>query len=156
MIGGLWNGRVQDLLQCVDLAVRLEQASSRAHLPEDDAERKLIAAPVERLPADLLGGHVLQLALDHARLRAPVRGLRDAEVDQLHAPFAAHHDVLRAHVAVDDVERVPGRLRFVRVVEAERSLVHTRALTWKAGRRPLCRSVPELREVFAGTYSIAM
>jgi hypothetical protein len=33
-----------------------------------------------------------------------VEGLRDAEVGQLHVAFVGDHDVLRADIAVDDVE----------------------------------------------------
>ncbi len=55
----------------------------------------------------LLGGHVLHLALDH-----PHRGqvglaheLGDAEVGELYQPLAAAEHVVRADVAVDDVQR---------------------------------------------------
>src|SRR6185312_9501811 len=76
-------------------------------LPEHDAQREDIAAAVERLAADLLGREIRRLALDHARARgfAVVVGLGDAEVDDLDVTVEADEDVLRADVAMDDVER---------------------------------------------------
>ena len=41
------------------------------------------------------------------RLGEVHRRLRDPEVDELHPPVVGHEHVLRAHVAVDDVERLP-------------------------------------------------
>ena len=51
-------------------------------------------------------------------------GLRDAKVQQLHATGSQQHDVGRAHVAVDDVQRLAvGRGQPVRVAEPQRHLM---------------------------------
>ena len=78
------------------------------------------------MSADLLGRHVRELALERAGARLllhRVERLGDAEVDQLHLPVVAEHDVLRRHVAMHDRllrARLVGVL--VRVAEAARRL----------------------------------
>jgi hypothetical protein len=85
-----------------------------------DAEREDVGAAVDLVTACLLGRHVAVLALEHPGVRVfllRVR-LRDAEVEQLHVAVPAHHDVVRADVAVDDVERLAVHaLRVVHVIE---------------------------------------
>ena len=81
------------------------------HLVEDDRRRVEIASPVERLPQDLLGGHVGARARRDARVGRPLPAfagdaLRDAEVRELHDAVAAHEHVLRLDVAMHDAERV--------------------------------------------------
>ena len=123
----LWSQleqRRHALLQhCVhDLGLRLalEDHLTGERLVQASAEREDIGAPVERAAQPLLGRHVADLALDHAGLgvvRAPGR-LGDAEVEQLHATVVAHHDVVRADVAVHEVQGPPlGVARRVRVVQ---------------------------------------
>ncbi len=92
-------------------------------LPEDDAERVEVASPIERLAARLLGRHVAELALEDALLLGEEARARDAEVGDLHRPLEREQDVLRADVAVDDLERLTGLvLLLVRVVQALRGL----------------------------------
>ena len=70
---------------------------------------------------DLLGRREANLALEDARLGhgLGVGGLGDPEVDELRRPLVGHEDVVRAHVAVHDLEGravVVGEL--VRVVQS--------------------------------------
>jgi hypothetical protein len=76
---------------------------------------------VEPGAADLLRGHVRELALDDAGLGLDRRAdrLGEPEVDQLHLALEGDQDVGRADVAVDDVERLAVvALLVVGVVEA--------------------------------------
>ena len=73
-----------------------------------------------------LGRHVRHLALHLAFARAARApgGLRDAEVEEARDAVRSDDDVLGRDVAVDDAERVPGRIRgVVRGVEAEEHAV---------------------------------
>ncbi len=66
------------------VARALEQALVSGELVEHDAEREHVAAAIERLPEQLLGGHVLGLALDRTDLGlGRAADLRDAEVEDL-------------------------------------------------------------------------
>ena len=88
-------------------------------LPEDDAEGVEIAAAVDDLAAGLLGRHVPELALEDPLLLGEEARARDPEVGDLHRPLEREQDVLRAHVAVHDVERLTRLvLLLVRVVQA--------------------------------------
>ena len=64
-------------------------------------------APVERTPANLLGRHVLELALEELAfgLVNPLARLRDAEIGDAHRPVEQHEKILWRHVTMDDVER---------------------------------------------------
>src|SRR6185312_153837 len=93
----------------VGLAVALEEAPAREHLPENDAGREDVRPPVDVLvAARLLRRHVRELALElpGARRRELARGARHAEVAQARATVHADEDVLRRDVAMDDAERV--------------------------------------------------
>ena len=79
-------------------------------LPEDDAERVEVAPPVHLLAARLLGRHVAELALEHARLLGEEARAGDAEVGDLHRALEREEDVLRGDVAVHDLEAL-ARLR---------------------------------------------
>src|ERR1043166_6024834 len=96
---------------------RMECALAAEHLVEDAAEGEDVGARVDLLAAQLLRRDVADRAHDHAgprradeRRRLVVeaedvsRGvhLRQAEVEDLHAPRAGEVDVLRLEVAVDD------------------------------------------------------
>ena len=76
---------------------------------------------VERLPQELLGGHVAQLALDLSLTRdlhAAAR-LGDAEVDEVRVAVGSDQNVVGRHVAVDDPKRVAALVvRLVRGMEA--------------------------------------
>ena len=80
--------------------------ATREDLPEDDAERVEVASPVDVLAARLLGRHVPELAFEDARSSVKRLRARDAEVGDLHRAFERQENVLRAHVAVDDLERL--------------------------------------------------
>ena len=91
---------------------RAERVHPRHALVQDDPEGEEIAPRVDHLAARLFGAHVPELALELSRVRVGERAvldraarLGDSEVGDLHLPFEAQEDVLRAHVAVDDVER---------------------------------------------------
>jgi len=75
-------------------------------LPEQDAHGVLVRPVVIALTARLLGRHISVLALEGARagLVCLGLGLGHAEVDELDRSVVAQEHVLRAHVAVDDVE----------------------------------------------------
>ncbi|MFO0668327.1 MAG: hypothetical protein U0235_01695 [Polyangiaceae bacterium] len=97
---------------------RVERATGQ-DLPEDDAERVDVAAPVDALAARLLGRHVSELSLEDAGLLDEQLGARDPEIGDLHRAVVREEDVLRRHVAVDDLEGRPRLvLLLVRVVEA--------------------------------------
>ena len=56
-----------------------------------------------------------------------MRGLRDAEVDDLHVAVVADEDVRRRHVAMDDAERLAvGAALLVRVVQPAAAPTHDR------------------------------
>ena len=90
------------------------------HLVEDEAERELVGAVVQRPSAGLLRRHVLEGAEQHPRLGA-VAGQRLAgvdvlqdrghdlgqpEVEDLQDPVGGDHQVLRLQVAMDDAGAV--------------------------------------------------
>ena len=81
----------------------------RRELPEHDPKGKNVGAPIELLPAQLLGRHVRHLALELARVRRrePPGGLGDAEVDDLRVALVRDEQVVRRHVAVDEPEQLP-------------------------------------------------
>src|SRR5678816_1408240 len=81
-------------------------------LIEDDPEREEVAAAVEHLTFALLGRHVAELALDLPRLGAAdaIGRLRHPEIEELYGAVVADEHVLRVHVAVNEVLRVPSRV----------------------------------------------
>jgi len=97
----------------------------RQHFPEDDPRREDVGAPVDRVADELLRRHVRRLAFERPglRLRLARFGLRDPEVDELDLPVVRQKHVLRAHVAVDDLQRRAVVVReLVRIVEARQDL----------------------------------
>jgi len=78
-------------------------------------QAKHVGAAVDRQPADLLGRHVRELALDQAGQGPGGAALRldDAEVDELDLTLVRDDDVLRADVAVDQVERLARAIALV-------------------------------------------
>jgi hypothetical protein len=105
-------GRVRD--RVVDdgahrrqLGVAPEQPLAGDRLPEHDAQREHVGAVVDVFSRRLFGRHVVDLALEPARVgvRDPPERARDAEVDQLHGALERDQDVLRRHVPVDDAQR---------------------------------------------------
>jgi hypothetical protein len=92
------------------LILRVEQLSARQRLPEHDTHSVDVGAAVHGAAADLLGRHVLQLALELpilGRVKSD-RGLRDTEVQDARDAVDPDHDVLRRDVAVDDAQRSTG------------------------------------------------
>jgi hypothetical protein len=111
---------VAHLLQRREVALSHEQPLGREHLVETRADGEDVGAMIDGQATHLLGAHVAELPLEHARLRLGVSGrcLRDAEIDHLHLALVGHQAVLRAHVAMDDSERPTAAvLLAVRVVE---------------------------------------
>ena len=97
-----------------------ERRPAGQHLVEHAAEGPDVGARIRLEPARLLRRHVGRGADDRARLRLdqglprgpiarPLAVLGDAEVEDLHQPVRAHHDVLGLDVAVDDARAVRGR-----------------------------------------------
>jgi len=112
---------VADLLEGREVALADEEALAGQQLVQDDAAGEDVGAPIDRQAAHLLGRHVPELALEDAGLGlgALAGRLGDAEVDQLHLALERDEDVLRADVAVDEVELAAGLVALVvRVVEA--------------------------------------
>ncbi len=100
--------RRADHVELEHFVVRPKEATRGEALPHHHAERIHIGASVEGPPVRLLGRHIADLPAQHAGARRV--GLRaalgDAEVDHLHVPREGQEDVLRADVAVDDVEQL--------------------------------------------------
>src|SRR3954470_2357228 len=88
-------------LERFDVRLTAEQAAARRELEKHDAERKEIAAPVDRLAARLLGRHVTELALELAGSRGFAHAadrLGDAEIHELHGAVRADEDVVRRDI----------------------------------------------------------
>ena len=103
------------------LALAVREAPRRDRLPQHHAHAEEIGASIDRIARGLLRRDVGELALEDPALRRArgARGLRDAEVDQLHLPVVGDERVLGAHVAVHHVQRGAVEvLQRVRVVEA--------------------------------------
>ena len=110
---------MQDGVQCLDARIAIERAPAGQQLEQHRAEREHIRAFVRRLAADLFRRHVAGRA-EHRVSRGPqwrrhrpsieIRiadaKLGDAEVENLHAPVARDHHVLRLEIAVHDPLRV--------------------------------------------------
>ncbi len=112
---------VQDGLRGEDRVVAAEQVAQRQALPEADPEREDVDARVHVLAAELLRSRVGHLALEHAGvgLGHALEGLGAAEVHDLDRALVGHEEVLRRHVAVDDVQGLAVRAaQGVRRVEA--------------------------------------
>jgi hypothetical protein len=112
---------VADLLERREVALADEQPLAGQQLVQHDAAREDVALAIDRQAAHLLGRHVAELALEDAGLGllALARRLGDAEVDQLHLALEGDEDVLRADVAVDQVEVAAALVALVvRVVQA--------------------------------------
>ncbi len=141
---------VADAPHRLDVRVAAEETAIERHLPERHAQGEDIRPAIGRLAEHLLGRQVRELALDDAdgRLRDPVAGLGETEVDELRHPLVRHEDVRRAHIAMDHVERLALIVaELVRVVQGvgdpgaePRELRVRKALL--AGMRPL----PQLEE----------
>src|SRR5712671_1617416 len=56
--------RLQD--DALEIALHAEQTLPRGELPQNDAEREDVGAPIELLARDLLGRHVRELAFERA------------------------------------------------------------------------------------------
>jgi hypothetical protein len=126
----------------------VERQAPREQLVRDDAERPHVHARVDVLrAAHLLGGHVRRRperrggageAL-RALVVARVHGLREPEIDDLHAQraeFVPCEEQVRAlHVAVDDAERVGGAEPRARLEQQRhRALGRERAFALDDGR----------------------
>jgi hypothetical protein len=93
---------------------------------QQHAHRVHVRARVGLLPAQDLGGHVRELALQHADLGLQLLlvGLGDPEVDELgHPRPGVHQDVLARHVAVHDAGRPAVDDQRVGVVQPQADLV---------------------------------
>ncbi len=120
---GCGHRRAQHVRQDIRLVGGLEEALPGQDLPEDDRGRIDIGSASQSLAADLLGGHVGELALELAvasRLQS-AGGLRHAEVQQARDPVGADDGVLRRHVAMHEIEAlaeiVPGFVGCVQPLE---------------------------------------
>ena len=102
----LHHPRADDVEQRLAAEPAVERPA-REDLPEDDAERVEIAPSIDRLPAGLLGGHVPELALEDALLFREEARARDPGSRRFFTARLSKdgEDVLRADVAVDDLER---------------------------------------------------
>ena len=104
---------LQNRAERFDRRIALERARAAQHLVHNRAEREDVRSPIDQLAAHLLRRHVADRAEDDAGLggrhlerRSIFAGdraqLRDAEVEDLHAPFFGDVDVLGLQIAVHD------------------------------------------------------
>ena len=106
-----WQRRTtrREQVQRPERVVRVVRGLAREEVVEGRAERPEVRAPIDLAAERLLGGHVLDLALEDAGVRLPgqpVARLGDPEVDDLGHALHADEDVVRADVAVDDLQRL--------------------------------------------------
>ena len=118
----------QNAAQLLDRRRAVEQSPARQHLPQHRPQREQIHPAVLRLVTQALGCHVAESSLERvslAHLRIHLAdGLRDPEIQQLHAASPQAHDVRGTDVAMDDVEGLAiGRGQRVRVSQTQRHLV---------------------------------
>jgi hypothetical protein len=99
----------QHAFEEADVGVGGIEAAAAEGLVQDGAHGKLVGEFVHTVAGGLLGRHKGQLALDGAGggLAHPGRSFGNAKVHDLGGPGQAHHDVVRADVAVDNVQRLP-------------------------------------------------
>ena len=118
------------------------ERASRERLEEANPQREDVEPMVGLTRCALLGRHVGELALDHSGLglvRTVVR-LGDSEIEQLHRTGVSNHDVVRRHIAVNDVERLTVLVvRDVRVVERARHIDTDANRDWKPHSAGLAR-----------------
>ena len=116
-VGGSGIGGRPDAeqVQRRELVVAFERRAAREQVVEDRADRPDVGAAVDRLAERLLGRHVLDLALEHARrwCRSATRSRAFAMPKSMSfaTPLRADEDVLRRDVAVDDAEELARRVR---------------------------------------------
>ena len=96
------------------VALTKEQSLVGEDLVKDGADGKDVGLLIKRLAADLLGAHIAKLALEHTGLglRRARRCFGDTKVDDLDLAFVADDDVLRRDVAMNDIQRLAGRVFF--------------------------------------------
>ena len=117
-------GRVvgQNRGHCLHCGRPLEGFLAGDHFVQDQTERELVGPGIHLFARRLLGAHVIDRAHDHARFGVMERDrpigvfaayspgfLSQAEVENLDAPLAGNHYVLRFQVAMSNVDRVCGR-----------------------------------------------
>ena len=145
---------MNDRFERFERVVALEGTHAREHFVHHKTEGEDVAAVIDPGAPNLLGAHVGVLALENAStcLRELRARFGDAEVDDLHAARKADEDVLRADIAVHDVERLAADIAgAVGVIKAERGLHDDPHADLKWQTDPgFRRGVPELREVLAG------
>ena len=110
------RGAVHDLLQHLEIGRAAERPVAGQQFVEHDAERKDVAARIERLPRPLLGRHVgdgadddaLPRALHRRRVRrvAGLIQLRETEVGELGVAALGDQNVFRLDVAMQDARRM--------------------------------------------------
>jgi hypothetical protein len=91
-----------------DLVLALERDLAGQHLPQHDPQGVEVGLPGAGVPERLLGRDVVGGA-EHAAVRGQallVQGAGDPEVRDLRASLGVDEDVLRLHVAMDDVALV--------------------------------------------------
>jgi hypothetical protein len=97
---------LEDARRRLEIVGAGKEPPQRDGLPERHAHAEDVHAPVEGLTPQLLGGHEIQLAFDHPHLGVGVAalGLGDAEVHDARAAVDADDNILRRHIAVDDLQ----------------------------------------------------
>ena len=121
---------VHDLVEDAVLQAAGKRLAVGEQLVQDRADGEDVAPPVDDLPGDLLGRHVVERADQHAGLRhAGLGDARDAEVEDLDRRRRLDHDVGRLDVAVDDA-------RLVREAEAGAELLDQLQLARDVDRQP--------------------
>lgn len=104
-------------MQDVRFAALAVEPPSAQHLKEAGTQRPKVVLRCDRVLHDRLGGHVMGLSLQAVPGLGEAGHVRHPKVSQLHLSLVGDEHVGRAHVAMDDPQRLSGVAGQVHIVE---------------------------------------